>query len=152
MGFLKQGEVEGTKKGRGRKKASEEKHAEPMRVILEHNPDEIAPTVDSIGYLGLSEIAEHMGTLSRIARDYANNTYSGENSLHIFTGPSGSGYHPVLIALEPSDTIEDIIEVMGRVATAFERIADVLTGTHKAENTQSEQTANACDGGAGVKS
>jgi hypothetical protein len=68
----------------------------------------------------LADLARHVGNI-------AQNGYNGENKLAVFTGPAGSGYHPILIALEPSDTMDSLIEVSGRIATAFERIADAMT-------------------------
>jgi hypothetical protein len=59
---------------------------------------------------------------------YVNRAESdGANTLHIYTGPSGSGFHPILLALEPSDTMDRIIEASERIATAFERIADAMS-------------------------
>lgn len=72
-----------------------------------------------------------LGELADAVRDYANNAANGENILKIFTGQEGAGYYPVLIALDPcSETTEDLLAVGGRIATAFERIADAL-GTQK---------------------
>ena len=70
--------------------------------------------------VALDKLAEHVGT-------YVNNGSIGEHKLKIFTGESGIGFHPVLIALEPSDTMEDLLDTVKRIATAFERIADALT-------------------------
>ena len=78
---------------------------------------------------GLDSIAGSLDAIERALMGHVDNSYRGENKLKIFTGPSGSGYHPVLIALEDSDTMDRIIEVSERMATAFERIADALQGT-----------------------
>jgi hypothetical protein len=68
----------------------------------------------------LEDLARHVGR-------FAENAYNGENKLAVFTGPEGSGYYPILIALEPTgEAFEHIIEVSERIATAFERIADVM--------------------------
>ncbi len=70
----------------------------------------------------LEDLARHVGR-------FAENAYNGENKLAVFTGPEGSGYYPILIALEPTgEAFERIIEVSERVATAFERIADTMAG------------------------
>jgi hypothetical protein len=75
----------------------------------------------------MSGLEAEMANLAHSIKSYVVNAYDAENKLTIFTGPSGSGYHPVLIALEPSDTVDHIIEVSERIATAFERIADALS-------------------------
>jgi hypothetical protein len=76
---------------------------------------------------GLRDIAASMDAIENAVIRHVDNAYSGQNKLAVFTGPSGSGFHPVLIALEPSDTMDQIIEVSERIATAFERIADAMT-------------------------
>jgi hypothetical protein len=50
----------------------------------------------------------------------------GDAKLKLFTGPSGSGHYPLLIGLERTDTMEDLVAVGERMATAFERIATAL--------------------------
>jgi hypothetical protein len=84
-------------------------------------------------------VAAAISSLARIMNTYVSDARNGEhhhtvhatddeNMLRIFTGPSGEGFHPVLIALEDSDTMDHVIEVSERIATAFERIADAMTG------------------------
>lgn len=70
--------------------------------------------------VALDKLARHVGS-------YVHNAAIAENKLAIFTGEPGSGYHPVLIALETSDTMDDLLDTGKRIATAFERIADALT-------------------------
>ena len=78
-------------------------------------------------------------------RSYAHNAADGENKLAVFTGEEGAGYCPVLIALDPgSETTRDMLAVGERIASAFERIADALTGS-------AAPSAALTDGG-GVKS
>lgn len=84
---------------------------------------------------GLDNIAASMEAIERALIRHIDNGYRGENKLAVFTGPSGSGFHPVLIALEPSDTMDTIIEVSERIATAFERIADAMAARAIVEKT-----------------
>jgi hypothetical protein len=79
---------------------------------------------------GLQGIENAIYLLADNLGNIATNGYEGENKLAIFTGPSGEGFHPILIALEPSDTTDKLIAVSERVATAFERIADALAALH----------------------
>src|SRR5579884_1517565 len=68
----------------------------------------------------LEDLARHVGR-------FVDNGYSGENKLKVFTGPEGSGYYPVLVALDPcSQTTTDLLALGERIAGAFERIADAL--------------------------
>lgn len=83
---------------------------------------EVKVNVDMTG------IEAELADLARSLRSHVEHAYQGENKLAVFTGPPGSGYHPLLIALEPTDTMDRIIEVSERIATAFERIADAMTG------------------------
>lgn len=75
----------------------------------------------------LSGIEAALNDLNESVRAHINNAGAGENKLAIFTGESGSGFHPVLIALEPSDTMDELLDAAKRIATAFERIADALS-------------------------
>jgi|GEM_PF-4892345 len=78
-------------------------------------------------YTGLSKIAAQLNGIHNSLRSYSENAANGENKLAIFTGPEGSGYHPILIALDPcSETTENILKMSDRIATAFERIADAM--------------------------
>ncbi|HEV2395724.1 MAG TPA: hypothetical protein VGS27_02120 [Candidatus Sulfotelmatobacter sp.] len=99
-------------------------------------PIETEPSaIEYLDINGLDYIAESMDAIRRVLIGHFNNAYQGENKLAIFTGPSGSGYHPVLIALEPSETMESIISAFERIATAFERIADATAGQRGAAST-----------------
>ncbi len=72
----------------------------------------------------LADLASAVGRYVNRAADG-----DGGNSLHLYTGPEGSGYHPVVIALDPcGEATEDLIAIGGRIATAFERIADAVAG------------------------
>jgi hypothetical protein len=84
-----------------------------------------------------TSVAEAIRHFASIVNTYVSDARNGEhhhtvhatddeNKLAIFTGPSGSGFHPVLIALEPSDTTDDLVSAAERIATAFERIADAM--------------------------
>ena len=85
-------------------------------------PDAPSITVD----VDMSGVETELANLAHSLKSYVVNSYDAENKLKIFTGPSGSGFHPVLIALEESDTMDRIIEATERIATAFERIADAM--------------------------
>lgn len=126
MTFLKHGGGHGGPKKR--KKAADKPEAEPLRVVLDTDPAHIVDPIESVARFGLDEIALALGKLSDALNAETAQTYQGETKLAVFTGPSGSGFHPVLIALEPSDTMDRIIAASERIATAFERIADSMTG------------------------
>jgi hypothetical protein len=67
---------------------------------------------------------------SAMTRYVSNAEMDGHNSLAIHTGPEGSGYYPLLIALEPtSESTERLLDNLERIANAFERIADALNAT-----------------------
>jgi hypothetical protein len=87
----------------------------------------VAPVSRDVRADGLGGIECALDNLAGRIGDFARNAYSGENKLQVFTGPDGSGFHPVLIALEPTDILEEFLEIGQRIATAFERIADALT-------------------------
>lgn len=74
----------------------------------------------------MSGVETELANLAHSIKSYVVHAYDAENKIAVFTGPTGSGYHPVLVAFEPSDTMDRIIEVSERIATAFERIADAL--------------------------
>ena len=65
----------------------------------------------------LEDLARHVG-------QYVNRSDSsdGGNCLQLYTGPSGSGFYPVLLEFQGES--QDVLE---RIATAFERIADAMT-------------------------
>lgn len=77
----------------------------------------------------LDRLAENVGR-------FANNAYSGENKIKLFTGEEGAGNYPVLIAIDPcSETTQDFLAIAEdflatsqRIAKAFERIADAMHG------------------------
>jgi len=113
--YLKQNEVEGTKKKRGPKKQNS---CLPL-TTAEHvcKPTNLAGVEDALDTLA-----------SAVSRYVDNAATDGHNTLALFTGPEGSGHHPLLIALEPtSESTERFMEAFERMATAFERIADALT-------------------------
>lgn len=70
--------------------------------------------------VALDKLATHVGA-------YVHNASIAENKLAIFTGESGTGSYPVLVALEGSGTMDDLLDSAKRIATAFERIADAIT-------------------------
>jgi hypothetical protein len=118
--YLKQNEVEGPKKS----KKSGEKKQSPQRPITTYERvcemDRREPTnFGGIEY-ALESLADNVGRYVQAAESDEHNT------LAVFTGEPGSGYYPVLIALEPSDTMDRIIESLERTTKAFERIADAL--------------------------
>jgi hypothetical protein len=133
MGYLKQGEVNGNgKRGKKGKQPTKEQPVPPIVVNLEADA-------------GLGGIEVAIDELARAIRFYVDNAARGENMMKVFTGEEGAGYYPVLIALDPcSETTQDMLALGGRIATAFERIADALAGT-------TASTAASPDGG-GVKS
>lgn len=125
MTYLKHGGGHGGPKKK--KKAADKPEREPLRVVLDTDPEHIVDPIESVGRFGLDEIAIAVNKLCDALSAQTAQSYQGENKLAVFTGPSGSGYHPVLIALEPSDTMDRIIVASERIATAFERIADAMT-------------------------
>jgi hypothetical protein len=89
-------------------------------------PAQMQPAVVRVD-ADLSGIEVAIAELASAVCSYAHNATIGENILKIFTGEEGAGNYPVLIALDPcSETTEDMLAVAGRIATAFERIADAL--------------------------
>jgi hypothetical protein len=90
----------------------------------------------------LESLADHVGR-------YVDHAHTdGHNSMAVFTGPEGSGYYPVLTALEPtSESTERLMDALERIASAFERIADAMGAKRLGE-----AVANKCDGGGGLKS
>lgn len=71
---------------------------------------------------GLSGIEGALNELAAVVSRYVNRAASDDhNSLAVFTGPEGSGFHPVLLAFQGETT--------DRIATALERIADALSKT-----------------------
>ena len=90
---------------------------------------ELDSGIQHIDVNGLDYLAESMNVLAMNVREYVGNASKGDNSLSIFTGPEGSGYHPVLIALDPcGEATKDMLAIGERIATAFERIADTMAG------------------------
>lgn len=76
---------------------------------------------------GSGLVADSLDFLTEAVRDYVVQARNGENMLKLFTGPEGSGYYPLLIALDPcGETTKDMLAVGERIATAFERIADAI--------------------------
>jgi hypothetical protein len=92
-----------------------------MPHVAEHAAPVITLDVD------MSGVEAELANLAHSVKSYLVNSYEGEHKLKIFTGPEGSGYHPVLIALERSDSLDEFIEASNRIATAFERIADAMS-------------------------
>jgi hypothetical protein len=86
-------------------------------------PETVPPVTVNVD---MSGVEAELAAIAHSAHSYVVNSFDGEHKLAIFTGPSGSGYHPVLIALEESDTMDRVIGASERIATAFERIADSL--------------------------
>jgi hypothetical protein len=69
-----------------------------------------------------SGIACALDELAAVVSRYVNRAGSDDhNSLAVFTGPEGSGFHPVLLAFQGETT--------DRIATALERIADAIAKT-----------------------
>jgi hypothetical protein len=136
--YLKQSEVAGKKKKRESQKprtTSDYRDSQSVARAIDGFASIVSTYVTDArngehhDYTGLSEIATQLEAIHNSLRSYNENTTNGENKLAIFTGPEGSGYHPILIALDPSsETTENILEVAGRIATAFERIADAMAG------------------------
>lgn len=126
MAYLKQDEVGGKAK---RPKAAKSVPfpapvAEPIKQKKPYDPeDKVYVSLSGGGLSGIENavyaIADHFANFTR-------NAAKAENKLAIFTGEPGSGQHPVLIALESSDTMDEWIEVCSRIAAAFERIADAM--------------------------
>ncbi len=124
--FLKQAEVaDGKKKREPKKQSRQDPITTDERVRGFRDPKPIH--LDGIEY-ALESLADHVGR-------YVNNSVGsdGHNVLALFTGPEGSGYYPLLIALEPtSESTERLLTALEGIAAAFGRIADAMTG-HKAE-------------------
>jgi len=97
------------------------------KPVKKAEPPQEPSGIKHVDVNALNDVAASMDAIERAIVGHFNNAYTGENKLQIFTGPSGSGYHPILIALEDSDTMDRIIEASERIATAFERIADAVT-------------------------
>ena len=111
------------KDGKGPRKSKSSKQAAAAPVPLEVN----------VEVPGLWYVEAAITELASAVKSYAYNASIGENKLAVFTGEEGSGQYPVLIALDPgSETTQDALAVAGRIATAFERIADALTNKEAA--------------------
>jgi len=67
----------------------------------------------------MSGVEAELANLAHSLKSYVVNSYDGEHKLKVFTGPSGGGYHPVLLEFQGES--QDALE---RIAVAFERIAD----------------------------
>jgi hypothetical protein len=117
MGYLKHnsnGNSNGAK--RSKKKAAEQSS----------KPETVQPVHVNVD---MSGVEVELAALANSVKSYVVNSYDGENKLKIFTGPEGSGYHPVLIALDPcGEATKDMLAIGERIAVAFERIADAMTG------------------------
>lgn len=119
MGYLKHN----SKNGNGNKPPKKQKRTE---CAPEPQPQ---GGIQHIDVNGLDYLAESMNVLAQNFKEYVYNATKGEHSLSIFTGPEGSGYHPILIALDPcSETTQDMLAIGNRIAAAFERIADAMAG------------------------
>ena len=97
------------------------KTKQPQIAVVENTVPVITLDVD------MSGVEAELASLAHMVKSYVVNSYEGDHKLKIFTGPEGSGYHPVLIALERSDSVDELIKASERIATAFERIADAMT-------------------------
>jgi len=128
MPYLKQNDVKGNRKrGKNGKQSAKGQPAPPIADDLE--PD---------ARLGGIEVA--LDGLASAVRSYAHNAAVGENKLAVFTGEEGAGHYPILIALDPcGETTRDMLAVGERIATAFERIADALTGRADAASNRVQQ-------------
>lgn len=115
----------------GPRKTTSKKSSAPVSGESAQQLGEIAKAIRSRGHgeeYALQDLAE------AVSRYVKNATLdSGGTGMQIFTGPSGSGYHPVLIALERSDSLDDLIAASERIATAFERIAAALEAQPKGQ-------------------
>ena len=87
----------------------------PRKGKQSPQPAPSAPTITDTSGLeyGLEQLASAVGRYV----DRAASSDNG-NSLQLYTGPEGSGYHPVLLAFQGETT--------DRIATALERIADAM--------------------------
>jgi hypothetical protein len=118
--YLKQSEVDGAKKKCETKKESPKRPITTYERVCEMDRRE--PT--DLGGIehALERLADQVGQYVR------NSNSDGHNTLAVFTGPEGSGYYPVLVALEPtSESTERLMDSLERIAGAFERIADFLS-------------------------
>ncbi len=93
------------------------KGAKKTRLTLADMP----PVADSAPFVDVDGIVEAMFRIAHSLKSYNVNACDGNNMLQVFTGPEGSGYHPVLLAFQG--------ETSDRIATALERIADALAKT-----------------------
>jgi len=91
---------------------------EEGKLLQETKNRERELNVDSVGYFGLSEIAEQLGKIHHSLTSYNVNACDGEMSFHIgLYTPRNS--HPVRLVFEG--------EAMDSIANSLKRIADAFS-------------------------
>ncbi len=109
---------EGSKPPKKSRRSAKPTDAErPIRVMLKSDPDEIVSTTDSIGYAGLSEIAEQLSKIQNSLRSYNANACDGEMSFTIGLH-MGKNQDPIRLEFD-CNAVNSIADSLKRIADAF---------------------------------